>query len=108
MMEFQTIEPELFIKKMKEEGVADSLVIDVREQMEWDYYHLEDTEHMPMNTIPARLEELPVDKPIYVLCAHGVRSAAVCQYLARNGRDNAINVEGGMAAVSQLLGFQYD
>jgi rhodanese-related sulfurtransferase len=83
-------------------------VIDVREDWEWDYYHLEGIEWMPMQSIPARVQELPKDGPIYVLCAHGIRSASVCDYLHRVGYANAVNVIGGMAAVSALKGFRYD
>ncbi|TBL79782.1 rhodanese-like domain-containing protein [Paenibacillus thalictri] len=108
MTDFMSIEPSDFIRKYDAGELKQSLVIDVREPVEWEYYHLEHTEHMPMQTIPARLSELPDDIDIYIVCAHGVRSAAVCDYLARNGFGNAVNVEGGMAAVSGLRGFQYD
>ncbi|WP_248925385.1 rhodanese-like domain-containing protein [Paenibacillus hamazuiensis] len=106
--EFQSIDPEQFVREYENGGLEDDLVIDVREQMEWDYYHLENTRHIPMNSIPSRLSELPDDKTIYVICAHGVRSAAVCNYLLQHGVDRVVNVEGGMAAVASLRGFQYD
>lgn len=83
-------------------------VIDIRERSEWEYYHLDGTTHIPMNTIPAKTEEIPKDRKVYIICAHGSRSAMVCDYLRNQGFDNLINVLGGMAAVSELRGFEYD
>lgn len=91
-----------------QEKERSGILIDVRELHEWEYYHLDEALHIPMQTVPAKLGELPQDCPIYVVCAHGIRSANVCDYLQRNGFDNAVNVAGGMAAVSALRGFQYD
>jgi rhodanese-related sulfurtransferase len=102
------ISPEKFVELLKREKGKVMSIIDVREQMEWDYYHLEEAELIPMNTIPARIADIPADRDVYVICAHGVRSQMVCGYLEQNGRDNIINVQGGMAAVAALFGFQYD
>jgi rhodanese-related sulfurtransferase len=105
----EEILPNQFLKWLEEHKVeVQGTVIDVREDYEWDYYHLEGTEWMPMQTIPARMDELPKEEPLYVICAHGIRSASVCDYLIRAGFTNSINVIGGMAAVSALKGFQYD
>lgn len=108
MEPFLRIDPEDFLTKLEQEGLKDALFIDVREPFEWDYYHLDEAELIPMNTIPVRMEDLPKEKTIYVVCAHGVRSANVCYYLRQNGYDLATNVEGGMAALAQLRGFAYD
>ncbi len=104
----EDIHPKAFID-LHQEGQSESrLVVDVREIYEWEYYHLEDTVLMPMNTIPSRLNELPEDKDIYVICAHGVRSQMVCGYLREQGFERVVNVNGGMAAVASFLGFEYD
>lgn len=55
---------------------------------------------IPMHELPARLHELPQDRPILCLCHHGVRSAHVAAFLARQGFDDVINVEGGIDAWS--------
>lgn len=102
------IHPRLFQEALANKQLQNSLILDVREKAEWDYYHLEEAKLMPMNTIPLKLHEIPDDRNVYVICAHGVRSMMVCEYLRENGFDKAINVEGGMAAVAMLRGFQYD
>ncbi|TVY11578.1 rhodanese-like domain-containing protein [Paenibacillus cremeus] len=107
-MSIDQIEPDDFLRQMEEGILHEALLIDVREPYEWEYYHLEGIQLMPMNSIPAKLEELPKEKPIYVVCAHGVRSMHVSYYLMQQGFEHVVNVEGGMAALAQLRGFQYD
>ncbi|WP_274651680.1 rhodanese-like domain-containing protein [Paenibacillus humicola] len=108
MKRWTDVEPLEFVRRMREGGLSADQVIDVREQPEWDYYHLEQTTLMPMNTIPGRIDELPRDKPLYIICAHGVRSEAVCRYLHERGFGGLQNVLGGMAAVASHAGFEYD
>lgn len=107
-METMFIEPEEFNQKLQAGEIAASQVIDVREITEWNYYHLEETRHIPMNTVPEMMSQLDEEETVYVICAHGVRSAAVCDYMAKHNFANVINVEGGMAAIAGLRGFQYD
>lgn len=108
MKQWIDVEPEAFLALIKEGKLTGDQVIDVREQMEWDYYHLEPSTLMPLNTIPERMDEIPVDKPVYLICAHGIRSVSACRYLHEKGYGNLRNVEGGMAAVALAQGFQYD
>ncbi len=107
-MAHKQIQPAEFMKMYESGGLDDAVVIDVREPVEWEYYHLEGMELIPVNDIPDRLQDIPEDLPVYVVCAHGVRSEAVCRYLSNQGYRNLVNVEGGMAALSSFRGFQYD
>ncbi|MFI2608011.1 rhodanese-like domain-containing protein [Kitasatospora sp. NPDC018619] len=75
---------------------ADAVLLDVREQDEWDAGHVDGALHIPIGEVIARLGELP-DGKLYVLCRVGGRSAQVVQYLVQQGRD-AVNVDGGMYA----------
>jgi rhodanese-related sulfurtransferase len=102
------IHPRMFLDSLDKGELKDSLILDVRENYEWEYYHLDEAALMPMNTIPHKLHEIPEDRDIYVVCAHGVRSQMVCEFLRENGVERAINVNGGMAAIGMLRGFQYD
>ncbi len=56
---------------------------------------------MPMQSIPARLSELPTDGPIVCLCHHGMRSMQVASYLAQRGFSNVFNLSGGIEAWAQ-------
>ena len=52
-----------------------------------------------MSELTGRLDELPDDDPLYVVCRSGGRSARVVAYLAQQGYP-AVNVDGGMQAWS--------
>lgn len=58
-----------------------------------------DSQHMPMQTIPARLDELDKSRPIACLCHHGSRSMQVATFLQQHGFQVA-NVSGGIHAWS--------
>lgn len=108
MRKWQDVTPQ-YLLELLENGQSDSIqLIDVRESFEWDYYHIEPAELIPMNAIPNRMGELDESKTTFVICAHGVRSRAVCDYLEEQGYSDLRNVTGGMAAIASLKGFQYD
>jgi rhodanese-related sulfurtransferase len=75
----------------------DAVLLDVREDDEWQRGHAPGAQHIPMGDVPARLGELDAEKDLYVICHVGGRSQRVAIYLQRNGYD-AINVDGGMLA----------
>jgi rhodanese-related sulfurtransferase len=58
-----------------------------------------DLVHMPMQSIPARLDELDKSRPIACLCHHGSRSMQVAAFLQQNGFQ-VVNVAGGIHAWS--------
>jgi rhodanese-related sulfurtransferase len=80
-------------------GVPDPLpeglqVLDVREPAEWVHGHIEGATHIPLNDVPARLDELS-DGQTLVVCKVGGRSAKAVAYLQSQGR-SAVNLHGGM------------
>jgi len=75
------------------------LLLDCREDHEWQTCRIEGAVHIPMAQTPARLDELPADQPIVVYCHHGVRSLRVTQFLIQSGRD-ARSMSGGIDAWS--------
>lgn len=74
-----------------------ALLLDVREDHEWQAGHAPAALHMPMSTVATRTAELPEDRTILCVCHVGGRSAAVAAALVRAGWD-AVNVAGGMEA----------
>jgi rhodanese-related sulfurtransferase len=58
-----------------------------------------DLVHIPMQTIPARLNELDKSTPIACLCHHGARSLQVANFLLQHGYQ-VVNVAGGIHAWS--------
>lgn len=76
-----------------------TLLLDVREDDEWQQGHAVGALHIPMGEVPARLAEVDPEATVYVMCHAGGRSQRVAQYLVRNGY-RAVNVTGGILAWS--------
>lgn len=76
---------------------GDATILDVREPFEYDAGHVAGSLHVPMNEVGARLDEIPRDRPIVVVCHLGQRSALVADFLRRQGMD-AHNLDGGLEA----------
>ena len=74
-----------------------ALLLDVREEFEWDDGHAPQAIHIPIGQLGERLSELPTDRTIVCICHVGSRSAAVADALNRAGW-TAVNVDGGMIA----------
>lgn len=76
----------------------DVVMIDVREQSEYDAGHIPGITLIPMNSVPNRLSEIPTDKTVVLSCRSGNRSGQVFQYLKQQGYTNIHNLEGGIVA----------
>ena len=58
--------------------------------------------HIPQDELRKRLEEVPRNKPIALICNTGVRSYEAQITLKQAGINNTFNLQGGMAAVKKL------
>jgi rhodanese-related sulfurtransferase len=76
---------------------VDAYLLDVREPYEWTAGHIEGATPMPMGEVMARLDEIPADRQVVVVCRSGHRSEQVTAYLVKVGRQ-AVNLDGGMHA----------
>jgi adenylyltransferase/sulfurtransferase len=72
------------------------LLVDVREDWELATAAVAGARHIPMGLIPAQQATLPRERPIAVLCHHGMRSAMVADYLRAAGHTRVLNVMGGI------------
>ena len=88
--------------EMRANGTAHT-VLDVREPDEVAICAIENSVPIPMQQVPRKLEELPREHPLIVICHHGMRSATVTEFLRNNGFDNAWNLDGGIDAWSRLI-----
>ncbi|MDX1614174.1 MAG: rhodanese-like domain-containing protein [Candidatus Promineifilaceae bacterium] len=71
-------------------------LLDVREQWEYDEAHIPGVYLLPMNEVPARLNEIPTDQTVIVTCRTGNRSGQVTNYLRNQGFSNVHNMAGGI------------
>lgn len=71
------------------------LLLDVREDDEWESGHAPRARHVPLGTM--RPADVPADRPIVAVCRSGNRSSRAAQLLSAAGLD-VRNLEGGMSA----------
>lgn len=72
-----------------------AFVLDVRTQEEWDEYHAPNTTLIPLDQLPARINEVPKDREILVVCRSGNRSQEGRDILLAAGY-NATSMTGGL------------
>lgn len=76
----------------------DVVLIDVREQAEYDEKHIPNVTLIPLGTLADRLTEIPTDKTVIVTCRSGNRSGQATDYLRQQGFTNVHNMLGGIVA----------
>lgn len=83
-------------QKMRENKES-YILIDVREQEEWDKGHFEEAIHLPMGQLQTEFEKTVPSKNATVIlhCARGGRSTLACTVLDMMGYTNLYNLEGG-------------
>ncbi len=89
------------VKEKIDKG-EDFILLDVREPQEYNFSRIKEKEAMlvPLMQLPAVMDKLPKDKPIYVLCRSGNRSLQATLWLRQKGFENVKNIEGGILAWS--------
>jgi sulfur-carrier protein adenylyltransferase/sulfurtransferase len=96
--------PEISVQEAYQrlQGEQPPLLVDVREQNEWDHANIEDSVLVPLSVFPERSAESLRDKsaPLLMLCHHGMRSAHATAYLLSQGYEDVTNVAGGIDAWS--------
>ena len=78
------------------------VLLDVRDDWETALCRLENATHIPMEEIELRTTELDPADEIVVYCHHGVRSAAVANFLRQQGF-KAVNLAGGLDQWAQAI-----
>ena len=73
-------------------------LLDVRETWEFETCHIAGSTLMPMQTIPARIDDLDEDADIVCICHHGARSLNVAAFLEHHGFSKVSNLTGGIHA----------
>jgi rhodanese-related sulfurtransferase len=85
------------------DSMHDGFFLDVREEMELAVEHVPDAVNLPLGELRSRLEELPRNREILVVCRSGQRAYTATRCLLQNGFD-ALVVSGGMLSHALLEG----
>ena len=60
-------------------------LLDTRTKQEYEGGHVEGFCNLPLDELRGRMGELPVGKPVYVMCQSGLRSYLACRILSQHG-----------------------
>jgi rhodanese-related sulfurtransferase len=88
---------QVFVDEAIELSASGTLLVDVREQYEWDTGHAPTAILLPLSELRDRFEELPRDQTLLLVCHSGQRSLTASSMLANAGY-HTVNVIGGMSA----------
>ena len=80
---------------------AYSQFIDVGTPEEYSAGHAARAVNIPLDTLPANLDRLEKNEPVYLICESGGRSQQAGAYLKSLGFNNVLNIRGGTAAWRQ-------
>lgn len=97
----QSISPSELTQWLADPTREKPLLLDVREPWEFEICHIQESQSIPMNSIPQKLSELEKERSIVCICHHGMRSWQVAAFLERQGFTQMINLEGGVDAWAQ-------
>ncbi len=75
-----------------------SVLLDVREPEEFANGHIPGAINLPQADLATRLDALPRDRPLYIVCKGGARSLRAAQFLAQRGFEQVCSVAGGTDA----------
>ena len=78
-------------------------VLDVREDWEREICSFEGSLNISLTKLVESIALLPTDRPVVVMCHHGIRSLHAVEWLRGQGFDNAVNLDGGIDAWARQI-----
>lgn len=89
---------------LREDG---AFILDVRTVQEWEVDgHIPDATLIVLDDLPTRVDEVPRDEPVVIICRSGNRSAVARDILLDAGFTNVTSVAGGMNQW-KVAGYEY-
>lgn len=103
---------DITVKELKERLDAGTapVMIDVREQFEWDRQHLAGVKKISLGVLPGQLTELEAlkDQEVVLICRSGGRSGRATAFMRQQGFAQARNLTGGMLAWKEEIDASFD
>ncbi|WP_084658423.1 rhodanese-like domain-containing protein [Thermogemmatispora onikobensis] len=77
---------------------GETVLIDVREPWEYRSGHAPRAVNIPLGQLAARVNEVPRDREVLLICLSGHRSAQAARLLQRLGLSHVVNIKGGITS----------
>ena len=87
---------EISVQEAVAKQEAGAFILDVREPSEWNEAHIAGATLIPLGELGSRVNELPKDKEIVVVCRSGNRSAQARDLLVNEGFTQVTSMAGGL------------
>ncbi|MCS6907570.1 MAG: rhodanese-like domain-containing protein [Anaerolineales bacterium] len=88
--------PEISVEQAYAKYQQGAFVLDVRQPEEWEQGHIPNTTLIPLDQLPRRVNEVPRDREIVVVCRSGNRSREGTRILLENGFTQVSSMAGGV------------
>ncbi|MFO1380480.1 MAG: rhodanese-like domain-containing protein [Chitinivorax sp.] len=99
----QQIPVQMLDQWLRDPSRSRPVLLDVREDVEFGICHLPGSQHIPMQEITQRTNEIDDEAPTVVICHHGLRSMQVALYLEQLGFTDLYNLQGGIDAWARQI-----
>jgi rhodanese-related sulfurtransferase len=91
-----SLAPEISVAEAYAKYQNGAFVLDVRTDEEWNEFHAPNTTLIPLDQLAARVNEVPRDREIVVVCRSGNRSQQGRDILLNAGFENVTSMTGGL------------
>ena len=95
------IQPVVLYERLKKGD--DIFLIDVREEWEHSLAFISGSEHIPLNELADRIQEIMFEEEIAIYCHHGERAFREARILLESGFKKVYHLTGGIDAWSQVV-----
>jgi glyoxylase-like metal-dependent hydrolase (beta-lactamase superfamily II)/rhodanese-related sulfurtransferase len=89
--------PQVSVEEM-EGRMREAVILDVREPEEYAHGHVPGAVNLPQAEMATRLDEVPRDRALFLICQSGYRSLRAAQFLRQVGFARVASVAAGTAA----------
>lgn len=86
------------VQQANEQFANDAYLLDVREPIEWNEAHVDGAVLIPLGELSARVDEIPTDQDVLIICRSGNRSAEARNLLRAAGLNRTTSINGGINA----------
>ncbi len=99
------VSPELVNELADQIAAGDCLLVDCREQDEWDFNRISGARLAPLSAFATEAASLVANDnlPCIIYCHHGMRSLRAVEWLRSHGHDQSWSMRGGIEAWSERI-----
>jgi len=91
-----SLAPQISVEEAYTKYQNGAFVLDVRTNEEWNEFHAPNTTLIPLDELASRIDEVPRDREIVVVCRSGNRSQQGRDILLNAGFENVTSMTGGL------------